>query len=612
MLALLTSFSILLIYVSSTIGGDNLIYAIGEYHAYDPTLFIGNVFMGEGVISPRFFADSLFAFFMKINGGNWGAVALGFIYASAFILAFSIAKLACNVIHEYSILYALCLSLLLAINGNELADFSLIRMDSISIGMALSFAILSVSYVIGEQKNFNKGYFFAGLSSLLHIHEGLYSFLIVCIFALADIISKKYINKKEHVAIIIFIGLTAGVVVPNLLTDSMQISNQQFVYIYSIFRHPHHLVPSAWGEIAILRSLFINTSLMVFRLVYLLRYNKKNVKRYLLEAGLLSVYWTGMIIIMYIFTEKFPLAFVSTMFISKSFKFVSLAALIWAVQTVADLVEYEDYIVGFCILYYTFGTHNWNHLLLLIHFILIVTLNILEYKEKKGSKLHLPTWFGAMLMVLFVVHIESGIFFQIDRAMQIRIILICVLWMVYYYQSRKDISRCILAKLTIFTISMLLLCTSIYGKIYYFNDDGQIVYETGNNFLISAMGADLANLAENFRDSTLNSENFIADPDDKNGAGWFQIVSQRNCYVIYKVIPSSKSTVNEWYDRYMETQNIFEKDIGDIINIMSKREIDYILVNKENFEKIDSSNQFSVYLKCETDSYRIYRLDNVQ
>lgn len=226
--------------------------------------------------------------------------------------------------------------------------------------------------------------------------------------------------------------------------------------------------------------------------------------------------------------------------------------------------------------------------------------------------MHLPTWFGAMLMVLFAVHIESGIFFQIDRAMQIRIILICVLWMVYYYHSRKDISRCILAKLTIFTISMLLLCTSMYGKIYYFNDDGQIVYETGNNFLISAMGADLANLAENFRDSTLNSENFIADPDDKNGAGWFQIVSQRNCYVIYKVIPSSKSTVKEWYDRYMETQNIFEKDIGDIINIMSKREIDYILVNKENFEKIDSSNQFSVYLKCETDSYRIYRLDNVQ
>lgn len=88
---------------------------------------------------------------------------------------------------------------------------------------------------------------------------------------------------------------------------------------------------------------------MVFRLVYLLRYNKKNVKRYLLEAGLLSGYWTGMIIIMYIFTEKFPLAFVSTMFISKSFKFVSLAALIWAVQTVADLVENEDYIVGFCI-----------------------------------------------------------------------------------------------------------------------------------------------------------------------------------------------------------------------------------------------------------------------
>lgn len=49
-----------------------------------------------------------------------------------------------------------------------------------------------------------------------------------------------------------------------------------------------------------------------------------------------------------------------------------------------------------------------------------------------------------------------------------------------------------------------------------------------------AAGDELFDLAEGFRSQTELEDQFLADPDASAQSGWFQIISERNCYVVEK------------------------------------------------------------------------------
>lgn len=59
-LSFIVSWTLLLVFIGKSISDDNLIYAIGEIHSYDNSLFNNNIYVGEGVISPRFIIDGFF------------------------------------------------------------------------------------------------------------------------------------------------------------------------------------------------------------------------------------------------------------------------------------------------------------------------------------------------------------------------------------------------------------------------------------------------------------------------------------------------------------------------------------------------------------------------
>lgn len=139
-------------------------------------------------------------------------------------------------------------------------------------------------------------------------------------------------------------------------------------------------------------------------------------------------------------------------------------------------------------------------------------------------------------------------------------------------------------------------------------NNGTISFINGEQALRFSIGDELYDLAEAFRNQTDVMDSFLADPDATQDTGWFQVVCQRNCYVVQKVIPSSRCMVGEWYDRYMETSEFDEKTGEDIENIMNANEIEYVLVNADNYSKLDETDSFSVFMNSISDAFRIYKI----
>lgn len=124
---------------------------------------------------------------------------------------------------------------------------------------------------------------------------------------------------------------------------------------------------------------------------------------------------------------------------------------------------------------------------------------------------------------------------------------------------------------------------------------------------------EMYDLAVAFKNKTNKDSVYLCDPGKfKNSAllHWFQIFSQRNAYSLLFVIPSCKRNVGEWYRRYMQTRDLWNKTCDEIRAIMSAEGISYVLVSKSNYSKLDTSSGFSVFIKSPNDTFRIYELKN--
>ena len=602
LLSVLAAWAVLLLYIPTQMRDDNFIYAIQELHIYDNTLFTNNVFGVDGAVSPRYVADYLFSLVMRILDGNWSGTVMCFVYVATLILAIAIANIVFSICEKNHVLYTMILAFLFPLNGNNLAGFSLFAVNSVSIGIALSFAVLAISFVVGKRKSFNTAWILVSISALFHIHEGLYGFAVIFIILFVDFILKKKISLKEHWGIVLYVVAAACIVLPSLLTDSMTITNEEFVYIYSQVRHPHHLVPSTWGNVTIIRSFGINISLILFRIVYLFLYEKDKLKRFSYEVILFLIAWLGALGIAFIFTEIIPISFISTIFLSKAFKYVVLMTLIWTIQTVAAVLTKAKSLSGFFILFYCFMTHNLSELALVVCFLIVLSLLFLEYKFVSVSQY--GRWNNVLAGIIFMLFAFEDTFENVVTIHRMVILLIIMIWILS--ESAKW-HWFIVSKVVVVGLAVLLIIVSGQNQFYTY-EEGRFKLRTGEDYLCTTMGDGLYEVAIDFKAITSKDEVFLADPEKKKAAGWMQVVSERNCYVVRKVVPSSKSNLKEWYERFTKTENLFDMEIDDIIKIMQEEQIQYLLVDNKNYGKVDASSVFSVSIESSDDKYRIYEL----
>lgn len=185
-ISFIVAWTILLLFLSKGQFGNNMIYALGQKRSFDSELFHNNVYMGEGVISPRSIVDAVFRVFMLINGGNWAGAALVWMYFGAFIQSLGIALISKKINDKYQIACSAILTALIAYCGNNLAGFSLIELATTGMGVALAFSVLSVSFIIGDSRNYPLAWAFAVCAMICHIHEGIYCCAVIFIAAAAD------------------------------------------------------------------------------------------------------------------------------------------------------------------------------------------------------------------------------------------------------------------------------------------------------------------------------------------------------------------------------------------------------------------------------------------
>lgn len=112
---------------------------------------------------------------------------------------------------------------------NILGGYDLYALCSISVGPALALAMLAILFIVGENKNYKFAWIFTGCSAICHIYEGIYCFAIVFIVALVEC----WGIIKENICILCAVAAILIVIMPNMLTDKMIISDEEFVSIYA-------------------------------------------------------------------------------------------------------------------------------------------------------------------------------------------------------------------------------------------------------------------------------------------------------------------------------------------------------------------------------------------
>ena len=488
----LVAFAVMMRFISKSINTDNLIYAIGEIGTCDTGLFKNNVFWGDGVISPRYIVDYIFAAIMNLNGGSWASAAFIWIYLGVFIQSLGIANIVVRLVDRHYMLYALLLSCLFGYNGNNLAGYGVIALQSTSVGIAVAFSILAISFLFGN-RNYSLAWMFAGCSSICHIHEGLYCTAVIFIFVLTEyIIEKKFLMKKHRTMFITIICL-ALVAIPSFTTDHMDITNKEFVYIYSIFRHPHHLVPTSWGIVAIFTSGLIHICIIALcvEICYFLKHEQ--LKEMLIQGILLMSAWVGAIFMAYVFTERIPIAFVSTMFLSKSFKYVTLITMIWVVRCVSWIENSQFFMMGFPLILIAL----FSSAIPVVQFgaFFLITAIAIMVVYSLDIKLSLPDYApeilnNVLVLIIYIITVAGGKITDGKGVLTVTTILSVVIIsdLVKKRLKKQGISRLVMGG-----GCCIILFISLYGNLFW-SDGKKIIFNSGEKTLINSMGNDLYEL----------------------------------------------------------------------------------------------------------------------
>ncbi len=379
--------------------------------------------------------------------------------------------------------------------------------------------ILSISFLVGDNRNYPFAWIFASCSIICHIHEGIYCCAVIFIFALADSIIQKRLLWKENKWILAVAFSLLLIVGPSMLTDKMDISNADFVYIYSTFRHPHHLVPSSWGVDEIYKTIWIDIGLFLLCITEkrLSKDNDRN--RYLITGILLVAAWILAVGIAFVFTEIKPIAAVSTLFFSKSFKYVLLVALVWVISSSFKFRErgrlLSSYLLIYCGLFASSYELKQAVTLFLFACLVLIFEDYLVANERtiiperirpfsdvivfsivfclERPSLGVDIGFIAKLILSFKSTMASALSSGMQRGLTITLVFFAVLVLGIAAKKNKHTYQilCLSACICMITISLL-------GRVLiYYN--GTISLINGEMALRTSLGGELYDLAVELR-----------------------------------------------------------------------------------------------------------------
>lgn len=307
--------------------------------------------------------------------------------------------------------------------------------------------------------------------------------------------------------------------------------------------------------------------------------------------------WWMILGIEYLSTEVLTSSILITLYIPKSIKFivfVAYSAYLWLAH---EAYTQQKYLQTFFVLASLVVSREWAVVMLILYFACWlgkVDERILAFQNKNGSIL-LEYLLLVILTLLALYFCQTNVY----------VMILCGILYLMELMRFCQVTCVRRMSSVIAAVGILLVGGfSLEGKFWQVRK-GRLEWISGQSSIRATVGDEIYDLALDFQKQTDSTVEFLADPNSII-ANEIQIISQRNCYCLYKNTPSSKKNVIEWYDRIMSVEHLSECTDVELLKLMRELGLEYVLVSEEQLEMLQQSELFEAVTQTETAG--IYRV----
>lgn len=589
-----------LIFAKSSLDPDNYNYAVEEIHEYDKSVYASNISIEGSEYSPRLFANRFMAFLMRIKHGNWNDAALLLIRSNYLLYAVAIAFISIKLFQTYDLLQVLFLATITMSGALISLAFEMNDAQDVFLGTAIPFALLAIACTIGERQDWNAAWLFLTVSELMHVHEGIWGGCIVGLIWLGVVLDERKIRWNTLLLLPVYLLSVALVVSPSL-KHAVEVDEALFTQVYAVIRTPHHLLVSSWGP-----GKVITAGFMIAGAVFVSGREVQHggvIKKHTFYAMILMfAFWLLVLLIEYHAVELQPNSTIVTMYLPKALKYITYIAALTYLKLGFVYISRRCYIRGACLLlivttpYSGFLSVSATHCQLLFY-ILIVIYGISDsldletrlfsstigwQREKQAVRLVCAVLLLGKCLLQYGL-IKTGKVFAVLVFISLCVSLQRVI-------KQKHISKAVLVFLGI----MILVYNA--EALFYVRSGYRLEYLSGDEYAARSVGDNVYDLAKDFERVSDKNSVYLAEPYDREANG-FQLISKRSCYRLYKNMPSNKANVILWYQDIQMLKGLQEKSVDEIIDIMTERKIDYILISEKKMEELSNNSKFEEIVK---------------
>ena len=600
----LISLTIISFFSMEYLNEDNCNYAVEEIHYFNDNIFKGNMSTLEMEFSPRYYANMFMAFLIRVFNSDWYEISFWLIKVNYILYALVVVTIVFKFFKKNRLLVALIVSFCLVRPSLISIAFGLDFSPDVFLGTAAPLAFLSLICVLGRKKYWMLAWILAILATFLHIHEGFWVAFLLGVIWLAICFADKKINLRVLSYICIYLFILLLIVFPTF-NNQIYVDEDYFTQIYVYIRTPHHLLLSYIGKWQIIKSTFLLFILLIIFFNIFKQKKYKSIRRIIFSTYFLSISYVLLYSIHYFSTEKFKIPLIITMYIPKSFRFFILLGIISYIILGMRKIRKGMYIRGTILLVIPLvpdlSTNEYNYYMVLI---LLTLFFILEKFKPNGFIIRNRhcEYIAKLILYLFIFFIIFKKYPDLDNNLKWMYYAILIYEFIYSYIKNIKLKSILLL------VILFLFTSNLYNsiKIKIFNIIGnKKEYNLGLEYSKKATDLELYEIAEKFKNITSLNEEFVADPYAIY-PNYFQLFSERNCYVLYKNTPSQKHLVIQWYERVQKVKNINELNEEELKKLLEDINVKYILLTEDRFNVVEESNYFEEVIKNE--KYGIFKL----
>lgn len=586
-------------FYGKTIAIENTNYGLEQLHQHNAELFKDNVMLLEADFSPRFFANLTVSLFMNIFHMSWAGVTTFIIRLNFVLYAVAAARTACKLTKHRLLLGVILISCIFRSSLGVLAGFGLNGALDTFIGSGTALALIAISNIIGEKKNWMAAWILLALATIMHVHEGMWGGLIVGVLWFAFCVADRKIDWKAVKGLPIYVVVMLMVTVPTLM-QGKPVDDAFFTEIYVYIRTPNHLLPTVWGNDYIVKCLLLLLIPALFLAIRLWNNREDAQVKGMLAVSVLSIaVWVAILGLQYYATVITSNSTLVTMYMPKCFKYVAYIAMLLYLKIADRLYDEKKYLQAACALLVLLLGMDYNFVVTMILAVLLLVETVFDLEDKILEK-EMPSYhetvkllaWEILLMALCLMHGWAPLLIMIA------VVLFVVEFVLPFIRLKKAVNVIVCIS------AVCLLGYTTADKIIAYDENG-ISYISGEECLRSAMGNDIYKLSAAFKEVADEDAEFLADPYDPR-AGWVQLIAEKNCYAILKCTPSSKHAVIEWYDRITRVEGMTDMDDKELSELMEEIDLAYVMIYPEQYEALENSDLFEQIAQNKTAA--IYRL----